>query len=85
LAVEDHGAGTQYVRIRSRPCSGTTVVSVLGFATLAAATVINGAWDAAAALGSIGAFQGIRTMLDGAAAMATLHQAARAAGLTRDR
>jgi hypothetical protein len=84
MAVEDHGAGTQYVRIRSWPrCSGATIVSILAVATLAVGAVMDGAWAAATALGSIGGLLGVRTVLDGSAAMAALLQAARAAGVAR--
>ncbi len=47
MAVEDHGAGTQYVRFRSWPrCSRGVATLALLFASLAALAGVDGAWAA---------------------------------------
>src|SRR6516165_10490949 len=49
IAVEDHGAGTQYVRFGIRPkCSGAGLAAIAFFAAVAGAAATSAAWTAAA-------------------------------------
>jgi GT2 family glycosyltransferase len=49
IAVEDHGAGTQYVRFGIRPkCSGAGLAAIAILAALAGVAATSGAWIAAA-------------------------------------
>jgi hypothetical protein len=51
MAVEDHGAGTQFVRFHSWPaCSPRAVVLILVFAALFAGAALDHAWTVAAIL-----------------------------------
>jgi O-antigen biosynthesis protein len=53
MAVEDHGAGTQYVRYRVRPkCSAGGVILSLMLALLSAGAGLDGAWLICLVLGS---------------------------------
>jgi len=73
MAVEDHGAGTQYVRIRSWPrCARAAVGWILFFAGLTAAAVVDGAWAASAVLGSVCGLLAVRTLQDCSAATAAV-------------
>ena len=48
IAVEDHGAGTQYVRFGIRPkCSGAGLAAIAFFAAVAGAAAMSAAWTAA--------------------------------------
>jgi O-antigen biosynthesis protein len=65
MAVEDHGAGTQYVRIgwwpRTRPVGALLILLV---AFLVAESAVDRAWPAAVALGVIGVLLLIRIVRD---------------------
>ena len=53
VAVEDHGAGTQYVRYRVRPkCSAGGIILSLMLALLSAGAGLDGAWLICLVLGS---------------------------------
>jgi hypothetical protein len=53
VAVEEHGAGRQFVRIRSWPRFSRIGAAVaLGFSALAVGAALDGAWAAAAVLGA---------------------------------
>jgi hypothetical protein len=80
MAVEDHGAGTQFVRFRSWPrFSSVAVVLVLLFVLLSAEAVEDQAWTAAAILGTVTVLLTLRTLQECAGATAavlrTLEQA----------
>jgi len=48
IAVEDHGAGTQYVRFGIRPkCSGAGLAAIAFFVAVAGAAATSAAWTAA--------------------------------------
>ncbi len=82
MAVEDQGAGTQYVRIRSWPrCSHAATGLALVFASLAAMAVVDGAWAASVGLALISGFFVVRTVLDCGAATAVTLEALRSARL----
>lgn len=52
MAIEDHGAGTQLVRIRSWPrCPKPGRVALGAFGLLTSLAILDGAWSAAAVLG----------------------------------
>jgi hypothetical protein len=73
MAVEDHGAGTQFVRFRSWPrFSPVAVVLTLLFALLSAEAVEDQAWTAAAMLGTITMLLMLRTLQECAGAMAAI-------------
>jgi hypothetical protein len=73
MAVEDHGAGTQYVRFRSWPrFSSVAVVLALLFALLSVEAVEDQAWTAAAILGTVTVLLALRTLQECAGAMATI-------------
>jgi O-antigen biosynthesis protein len=76
MAVEDHGAGTQFVRFRSWPtCSLGAVVLILLFSALSAGAVLDQAWTAAAILGTCAVLLGSRTLQECAGATATILRA----------
>jgi hypothetical protein len=80
MAVEDHGAGTQYVRFRSWPrFSRVAVVLTLFFALLSAEAVEDQSWCAAAILGTIGALLTLRTLDESAGAEAVILRAIKTA------
>ena len=57
MAVEDHGAGNQFVRVRAWPrCSVLDCMPIFVFGGLSAAAAFDGAWVASGILGSISAF-----------------------------
>ncbi|MBI2402688.1 MAG: glycosyltransferase [Gemmatimonadetes bacterium] len=69
MAVEEHGAGRQLVRVRSWPrCAGGWLVLTLGFATLAAGAALQAAWPACALLAASAGILAFRTIQDCAAA-----------------
>jgi uncharacterized MnhB-related membrane protein len=71
VAVEDHGAGTQYVRFRITPRYSRAAASVaLALLGLAGAAAVQGAWIAAALVGTISAALLGRTVLECAVASA---------------
>jgi len=80
MAVEDHGAGTQFVRFRSWPrFSRVAVVLSLLFALLSADAVEDGAWSAAAIVGAITLLLTLRTLNESAGAEAVILQAIKSA------
>jgi GT2 family glycosyltransferase len=82
MAVEEHGAGTQYVRVRSWPlCSGVVVGVALLFVFLAASAWIDGARGASAALVSLGGLLVVRVLRDCRAATSAALEALKLARL----
>jgi O-antigen biosynthesis protein len=80
MAVEDHGAGTQFVRFRSWPrFSRVAVVLSLLFALLSAEAVEDGAWSAAAIVGAITLLLMLRTLNESAGAEAVILRAIKSA------
>jgi GT2 family glycosyltransferase len=80
MAVEDHGAGTQFVRFRSWPrFSRVAVVLTLVFALLSAEAVEDEAWSAAAILGTITVLLTLRTLYECAGAAAVILRALKSA------
>ena len=76
MAVEDHGAGTQFVRFRSWPrFSRVAVVLTLFFALLSAVAVEDRAWSAAAILATITVLLTLRTLDEAAGAEAVILRA----------
>lgn len=73
MATEDHGAGTQYVRVRVWPrCSVSGLAIALLFAGLAAGAAFDAAWTATAVLGTAVILVGMRMTQEGASATAAL-------------
>jgi hypothetical protein len=57
MAVEDHGAGNQFVRLRLWPkCSLLGLLAIVLFASLSAAALFDDAWMASAILGLMSFF-----------------------------
>jgi hypothetical protein len=80
MAVEDHGAGTQFVRFRSWPrFSRVAVVLTLVFALLSAEAVEDQAWSAAAILGTITVLLTLRTLYEYSGAAAVILRALKSA------
>jgi GT2 family glycosyltransferase len=80
MAVEDHGAGTQFVRFCSWPrFSRVAVVLTLVFALLSAMAVEDQAWSAAAILGTITVLLTLRTLYECAGAAAVILRALKSA------
>jgi hypothetical protein len=76
MAVEDHGAGKQFIRFRSWPrCSPGAVALTLVLAALASGAAIDQAWSAAAILGTMAALLGLRTLQECAGATTALLRA----------
>jgi hypothetical protein len=76
MAVEDHGAGTQFVRLRSWPtCSPGAAVLILLFAALCAGAALDQAWMVAAILGTGTVLLALRTLQECAGATAAILQA----------
>jgi GT2 family glycosyltransferase len=75
MAVEDHGAGTQFVRFGSWPrCSPGAVALILLFSALALGAAIDQAWPAATILGTGAVLLALRTLQECAGATtAILH------------
>jgi O-antigen biosynthesis protein len=73
MAVEDHGAGTQFVRLHSWPtCSHGAAVLTLLFAALSAWAAIDQAWTVAAILGAGTVLLALRTFQECAGATAAI-------------
>jgi hypothetical protein len=73
VAVEEHGAGRQLVRVRSWPRLSTPAVVLWALLwVLAAGAVRDGAWAAAALLGGLGGFLLVRMLRECDAAAAAL-------------
>jgi O-antigen biosynthesis protein len=80
MAVEDHGAGTQYVRRRVVPRVRASAVLVLGVTLpLGLATAVAHAWIASAAFGLLAAWVLIHTWRQSGSATGALLKAAEAA------
>ena len=76
MAVEDHGAGTQFVRLHSWPrFSRVAVVLTIFFALLSAEAVEDRAWSAAAILATITVLLTLRTLDEAAGAEAVILRA----------
>jgi hypothetical protein len=76
MAAEDHGAGTQFVRISSWPtCSPGAVVLIVLFTALAIGAAIDQAWTAVSLLGTGAALLGLRTLQECAGATSAVLQA----------
>jgi glycosyltransferase involved in cell wall biosynthesis len=73
MAIEDHGAGTQFVRLCSWPtCTPGAVVLILLFAALSAWAAIDEAWTAAAILGTGAVLLALRALQECAGATAAI-------------
>jgi len=69
MAVEDHGAGSQFVRFHSWPlCSPGAVTLTFLLGALSTGAVIDHAWTASAILGTGAAFLALRTLQECAGA-----------------
>ena len=76
VAVEEHGAGRQLVRIRSWPRFSRIGAAVaLAFAALAAGAALDGAWAAAAIMGAVVLLIVVSTIQDCATAAGVLQLA----------
>jgi GT2 family glycosyltransferase len=79
MAVEDHGSGTQYVRVEVRPrWSVSAILLVLGLGLLAAAAALTEHWGVASVLVAVATAIGVGAVLEPASAVAV------ASGLARD-
>ena len=75
MAVEEHGGGNQYIRIRSWPrCNGAATFMTLFFAALGAASASAQAWVACGALNAIAIVLMMRVLIECSAAMSTLSE-----------
>jgi hypothetical protein len=73
MAVEEHGAGRQVVRLRSWPRWRPRGLAVMAlFAALAVGAVVDGAWIASAVLGAGAVFLALRSLQECGIAMARL-------------
>jgi GT2 family glycosyltransferase len=78
MAVEDHSAGTQFIRFRSWPrFSPAAVVLVLLFALLSANAVEDQSWTVAAILGTVAVLLTLRALQECAGATAAILRALR--------
>jgi hypothetical protein len=84
LAIEEHGAGRQLVRVRSWPhiSSAATVLGAL-VASLAGLAALSGAGLAAGALGLLALLLGLRLAFECGTASATIRLALRGPAATR--
>jgi hypothetical protein len=75
MAIEEHGAGRQLIRIRSWPrFSSLALFAMFLFAVLATFAATDQAWAASAILGFVAALLALRAFRDcGAAAASYLH------------
>ena len=75
LAVEDHGAGNQLVRVRWWPSvSATALTLTVGIAALSVAAAFDGGWSAAATLGIAAACVVVRASCQCGAAVAAIER-----------
>jgi GT2 family glycosyltransferase len=73
MAVEDHGAGTQYVRCRVQPkCFGRGLIVTLGLALLSAAAGLDEAWPLCALFGAGALLSVYKTVREAGAASAVM-------------
>ena len=76
MAIEDHGAGTQYIRLRVWPRCGWGGLAIAGlFVGLAVVAALNSAWTAAAILAALGLAGVVRGAQECAFATGALHRA----------
>ncbi|HKV11496.1 MAG TPA: glycosyltransferase [Thermoanaerobaculia bacterium] len=81
MALEEHGAGRQLLRLRSWPrLSSLGISCAVLFGLLAVAAAGDGAWAAVAVLASLALFLAARTLLESASAVAVLRNAVRKTG-----
>ena len=73
MAVEEHGGGNQFIRIRSWPrCTPAGIIVTLFFAALGAGAAAAGAWIACAALNGAAIVLMMRVLIECSAALSTL-------------
>jgi O-antigen biosynthesis protein len=83
MAIEDHGSGTQYVRLRIWPrLQPGWLLLALGLISLAAGAALATTWTAAAVLGSAGTLLAGRGVYECATAIASTADAAKQTGQT---
>jgi hypothetical protein len=76
MAVEDHGAGNQFVRVRLWPkCSLLGLLLPVLFASLSVAAPLDNAWVASAILGLMSVFMTIYILRGCGSAVATILRA----------
>jgi O-antigen biosynthesis protein len=77
MAVEEHGGGRQYVRLRYWPrCSAGAALAFVMTAGLSADAALEGAWAASALLGAAGVLIASRLILECGRAIAAIQRAA---------
>jgi glycosyltransferase involved in cell wall biosynthesis len=75
IAVEDHGAGTQYVRFGIWPkCSGAGLAATAFFAAVAGAAATSAAWTAAASFAAISGLVIVRLVQEAGRALTVLER-----------
>jgi GT2 family glycosyltransferase len=73
MALEEHGAGNQLVRVRSWPvCSAKALVLLLLFAILSIGAALGHAWTASLVLGGVALLLALRTLLECSAPLAAV-------------
>jgi GT2 family glycosyltransferase len=73
MAVEEHGGGNQYIRLKSWPrCTPAGIVMTLFFAAMGAASAAGNAWIACGVLNAIALVLMVRVMIECSAAMSTV-------------
>ncbi len=73
MAVEEHGGGNQFIRIKSWPrCTPAGIVMTLFFAALGAGAAAAGAWIACGALNAAAIVLMMRVLIECSSAMSTL-------------
>ena len=76
MAVEEHGAGRQLVRVRAWPrCSRWRLALTISLAALAAGAALDGAWAVCAVLGGEAALLFLCVFVDCGVAMAATPRA----------
>jgi GT2 family glycosyltransferase len=81
MAVEEHGHGTQLVRLRAWPrCSPLGVALTLVFASLSTAAAIDPSWPVSVILGMAALLPALRTVKECAASMAAIRHTLRQSG-----
>jgi len=76
MAVEEHGHGTQLVRLRTWPrCSLMGATLTLVFAALSTAAAIDPSWPASVILGMAALLPAVRVGTESAASMAAIRRA----------
>jgi hypothetical protein len=73
MAVEEHGGGNQYIRVKSWPrCTPAGTIMKLFFAAMGAASAAANAWIACGVLNAIALVLMVRVMIECSAAMSTV-------------